>query len=725
MDQSDQSYIRFKNKFYEISFSKVTGEIAYIIDNTTKQQISLGNKEGKLWEATLSDGETRSSHTYVGAFSYEFDKNDSKLTFQYDGELSVTVVVELTGGHELLMQASVHNGSDKVLEKFSFPHELTVDAEAVEDGLVPMLPGALLTRGFFDAKRTFSALYPGVMFADYMGLRTAHGNLSVYGIRGDTVQPVNIGFRLEGDSDSDKARIIREFRTYGKEEWISPRIAIRVGQDYGDTIAGYRSDNRFDKFENLAAKLGEKSEAYFNSAMYKLDLERLGLSFNELKTEVVDQIQIPGMIHPVAFQQQGHDQSYPDFVPPDARWGTVDDFRKFTTYAQERGNLVVPYTNFSWWDGESRYMAGLSPEALQQATVKGADGLPAMEQYGPHQGYVVNPHDEYVKQTISEQHGLLMKEIGMDGIFEDQWGARTAPMDYHFAQAPTSGYDPSTAYFEGVLDHARRHKDNLLMTEVGIDMLAEHEVGFMGTNYLWDIAGYRKETADFTQYYPMIGMLARDKVLLYQHDLAADTWTDDKEMFRWNLAQGYQFSGEIASPSSLEFDSWLQLIGVFQKYALSRYADELVTGFERVAPDITQTKFETFQVVANWNEEDAYPWEEHVISKGGAALASADGTVTGGVFDAYNGVPLDTGEHYLLEVRSQDEVKVFQPVGWATSLSVKLPKSWNSGSVISYTCDGEQIGKVESHSDGDMITFKYKSLHEQTKVGYYTIVKEH
>src|SRR5260221_13072607 len=80
------------------------------------------------------------------------------------------------------------------------------------------------------------------------------------------------------------------------------------------------------------------------------------------------------------------------------------------------------------------------------------------------------------------------------------------------------------------------------MTEVGVDVLADNGVGFMGTNYLWDILGYRGATAPYTSYYPMSAMLFRDKVLLYQHDLAAESWTKNKDMLRWNLAQGYSLS---------------------------------------------------------------------------------------------------------------------------------------------------------------------------------------
>ncbi|REK74795.1 DUF6259 domain-containing protein [Paenibacillus paeoniae] len=720
-DQSDEHVVKLQNDYFEIAFSKARGEIISIKEQGQEEAVSAGNREGALWKAFLSDGRTISSSDYEHHFNYHWEDKGKRLVLEYEGELAVKVTIEPTEEKAIYMQASVDNRTDRVLQRFSLPHELSIAAESIEDGLVPLMPGALLSRGYFDARQTFSALYPGVMSADYVGVRAAVGRLSVYGIKGDVLQPVQIGFRLS-PTDPTQASFIREFRTEAKTTWTSPKVAIRIGEDYPEAITGYRIDNGFDKFDSLQEKLGSKYQAYMESAMYKLDLERVGLTFEELMPQVIDRIDIPGMVHPVAFQQRGHDQNYPDFVPTDERWGTNESFKAFTAYAQQRGNLVAPYTNFSWWDVDSRYVNDLTADELRAMMVSGDDGQPVIEQYGPHRGYVVNPHHEQVKRIIAEQHDVLMKEIGLDGIFEDQWGARTAPLDWN-PNRPEN-LDASTAYFEGVLEHARTHKEHHLMTEVGIDILAEHEVGFMGTNYLWDMSGFRKETAPYTQYYPLMGILARDKVLMYQHDLAAETWTDDKEMFRWNLAQGYLLSGEITGPSSFEINPWLNLIGTFQKYALSRYADELVSSFEPAGDGLTKTDFDTFEVMANWNEKAAAQWGSNVISPGGAAILAKDGSVTGGVFDSYNGKSLDAKEHYILEVRSEDSIKVFQPVGWATNLTISLPSAWKDAHISAYTYADSYIGEVEGKVEGSTITFKYKSLHNQSSVGYYQITKK-
>jgi hypothetical protein len=274
------------------------------------------------------------------------------------------------------------------------------------------------------------------------------------------------------------------------------------------------------------------------------------------------------------------------------------------------------------------------------------------------------------------------------------------------------------------LGHYRNHADSHLMTEVGVDALAENGVGFMGTNYLWDKLRYRGATADVTSYYPMAGMLLRDKVLLYQHDLAAETWTDNKDMLRWNLAQGYGLSIAFYDKKvgSLNMDNpWLNLVGVFHKYALANYANQLVTSYGNLGDNVTQTIFSTYTVVANWDAEKSYSGSSYTLPPGGVVTGADDGSVTAGVFTAYNNQALSDGEHYLVEVRSADDIKIFQPVGDDTALSVQKDASWSTVTVTAYQYDGTPISEVGASADGDDIAWQYATVLDGKPVGYYEI----
>ena len=498
---------------------------------------------------------------------------------------------------------------------------------------------------------------------------------------------------------------------------------IRVGQDYPDSIAAYRVENGIDAYPSLTDKLGDDAAKYFSAPMVKLDVQVLHQTFSDLETNVVAKLNFPGMIHVVAFQVNGHDRNYPDMLPPATRWGTTEDFAALVQAIHDGDGLVVPYTNLSWWDVKGPTLLNLPDGVtLNDVMVKDAHGLPDFETYSAHSGVVVDLNNAFVQDRIMQEHAALVNQVRMNGVFEDQWGIRSAPYDFN----PAAG-NPATGYFEGVLKHFAAQKDSHILTEVGVDVLAKDAVGFMGTNYLWDMLGYRGATAPFTTYYPMAGMLLRDKVLLYQHNLAAETWTKNKDMLRWNLAMGYNLSNGFldSSTSALNMDNpWLNLVGVFQKYVLANYADEPIQHYEEFGSGLIGTNFETYQVISNVDMSSSQGLDmirNVKLAPGGVAALANDGTVTAGMFTSYNGVDLTPGDHYLVEVRAHDDgVKLFQPVGEDTPVEITVTNA-DKSVVQAYGYDDHLIGTVEAMATNASVRFEYKSTVDGQVVGYYKI----
>ncbi|HVU09912.1 MAG TPA: DUF6259 domain-containing protein, partial [Phototrophicaceae bacterium] len=418
----------------------------------------------------------------------------------------------------------------------------------------------------------------------------------------------------------------------------------------------------------------------------------------------------------------GHDTNYPDFIPPDPRWGSTQDFADLVSEIHQRGGLAIPYTNFSWWNLNSPTLSALpSGTKLKDLVVSDVSGLPDLETYGPKSGVVVDLNNAFVQSRIAQQHDTLLNDVGVDGIFEDQFGNRDAPYDYN--PSGLGNYDPSTTYYAGVVNHFRDQAGSHLMTELGIDVLAQFATGFMGSNYLWDMEGYRT-TAAYTSYYPMAGMLLRDKVLLYQHNLAAQTWTSNIDMLRWNLTQGYGLSNAVFDetlPGLNMANPWLNLVGVFQKYALANYADQLVQSFDDLGNDVTRTKFSTYTVYANWSTDMSYTQDNNTLPPGGVVTRANDGSVIAGVFTAFNGQPLSDGDHDLVEVRSADEIRIFQPVGSDTTIHIP---GWSKATVTAYQYDGTEIADVDTTISGTDVSFAYQGTLQGQQVGYYSITPQ-
>ena len=707
------------NEYYEVAFDADHGGIAYLKDNQTQQTISTGNRDQHLWWAILHDNSTFNSSTAQG-FSYQWDKSTGELKFHYDGPLKVDITSVFAEDNRFIMQAKVNNASDGTVKSFRFPYELNVASDQVKDALVPMLPGVKLNDRFFKEQNSFEDQYPGVLFASYLALRTTNGNLALYDIRESSVKPVDLGFKNQVD-ESNTTGIVHNYKTWivPNADWTSPRVVVQIGGDYEQSIANYRSDNNIDQYRSLADKLGDEKDKYFASPFYKLDVAAIQReNWTTLQSKWLDRMRHTGVIHLVAFQQGGHDENYPDFIPPDPRWGTFDEFKQFIAYAKEKGNLVIPYTNFSWWGVNSPTLKRLpNGLTLEDIVVKKEDGQIIKEDYGPHSGYVVNPGDPFVRNRIAEEHQKLL-QAGVDGIFEDQWGIRNTP--YVFNSAIPEHADPSNAYIEAMRQYfdSTNHR---MYIEDGFDVLADDTVGFMGSTLLWNKLGLRPKTASYASFYPMMGMLARDKVMQFQHNLAKETMTTSKEMLRWNLAMGYHLSADLVNGPE---NPWLDVVGVFQKHVLARYADQLVKSFEEVEPGKTVTRIGDMEISANWDENNAWVLDDHfTLAPGGVQAVSRDGNVRAGIYAKYNGHDLDAEEHYLVEIRNDDEITVYQPYGSDTTIAVQKGDQWKHATAAAYRYDGTLIAELPVKEDGNLVFFDFISEIYDQKVGYVKVVK--
>jgi hypothetical protein len=221
----------------------------------------------------------------------------------------------------------------------------------------------------------------------------------------------------------------------------------------------------------------------------------------------------------------------------------------------------------------------------------------------------------------------------------------------------------------------------------------------------------------------MVAMLLRDKALLYQHNLAAETWTKNKEMLRWNMGLGYALSNAFydqAAGMANPDNEWLTLIGVFQKYALARYAAERPLTYEKLDNDIWRTTFPSVVVHSNWSADKPFTLDGATIPPGGVITQAKDKSLTAGVFTAYNGQELSSGDHYLVENRTEVSVKIFQPVGADTKLTVKFA---GKAIVTAYGWDDKPLGVVASTSGDDNVTFIYQGTLNSQPVAYYTLTQ--
>jgi hypothetical protein len=375
-----------------------------------------------------------------------------------------------------------------------------------------------------------------------------------------------------------------------------------------------------------------------------------------------------------------------------------------------RGWLVMPYINPTWWNPDGATLQNLpAPLTVKDISVQDRAGNPLYESYGPNSGYVVSPYVPFVLQRLNQFMTDMTSLLPSDLIFEDQVGARPWMFDFN----PLS--PNPTAYMQGWIEHTRTYKNTLLTTELAFDRLAETETGFYGSILLPQKLGQTETNWGNANWslYPLAQMLSRDKTLFYQHDLALETFSDTKANITWNLAMGYHLGDDLRlTEGSVHANAWLKLNGELQDHLLADYASERVTNFNYLTPSVSQTDFQNFTVVANWDSLNAYSLGGNTLAPLGAMVQKKNGTVMAGILTALNGHSLSAGDHYLIIKRSLNQITVRQPMGSDTSLTLALPPDWNAQDpiqAVALNLAGIVIATVPLGFSDDGMTFNWQA----------------
>jgi hypothetical protein len=763
-DPSNSDTILLGNAHYEIGISKVNGAVTHILDKGVGQNVSAGSRYECLWGSVL-EAEAQPDN-YVGGSSYRDDNQDREFSWTWHSAdhrftlryianperyTAINVWVDITLSSEAWfdMRLFLENNSGYAVERVLFPSDLMFLKADMQELLLPVMPGVVLGPGIFDGDDDYqyTIVYPGWpgVFADYQALDSAKGQLAMYAIhKPNDVVTTRLG-PIEDGEHPGNFYLYRAFYAgiLDGSVWDSPMVRLHVGEAYQQSLAGYRTHNHIGEFPDLRSKLGAEYDRLVSSPHIKVDTDRSISAYETLLSE----IPAPAILHWVSFWPPGFDENYPDLLPPRPEFGTTAEMAALFRMASTAGFYNMPYTNPTWWDDEAPTFQELS---AAEVAVRDADGIPFYECTGsepgqsctpenaardsalnaprePHEwlhgGYVVSPHVNCVKERLEQLIQQMTADIPSDLVFEDQVGARALYFD-HNPSAP----DPAS-YHQGWLSHTSAYSSSLLMTEAGYDRLAETETGFHGS-YLLNQVQAESATgwwgADNWHIYPLTSFLTRDKTLFYQHNLAPETFTYDPTTLRWNLATGYmlsyslyasQYGGGLESP-------WLDLVSIMQSEVLSQYADELVVDFSFVEPKVSLTAFETFSVMANWDEKNPCIVGPHMISPGGVYVSNDEDTVAG-LFDAYNGEPLTNSEHLIVERRTDGAITVWHPLGADTNLRISPLGSWSDGdNVLVLACDGDDTcvtQRIATVAD-NAIDFEYASLVDGLDVQYYRLM---
>lgn len=735
-DDTGPEFMRLGNSTYEVAFRRTNGAIASITDKVHGGRVSEGSRHECLWGAYQEGGSyvggCHYSRTGANRFGYSWSAATHTLSLQYmpdpaaSQQVTATVFVRASDDNTFDMRLELRSRWGAVLDYVLFPSDLVFREAAIGQALIPVLPGVALQPPFFDQNRSYLGKYPGEWFADYVALTLQGGDIALYSLHADApIRPLVLGFLHDEDYLPDSTIFYHTFgaRLVDGETWNSPWVRVRIAASPQASALAFRHDNGLADIPSLPAKLGPRYPRLAQSPLFKADATQLAIPFTQYG-DFLAPVPTPAILHPVAFQPRGFDENYPDFLPPDPQWGTTAEMAAMFRQAQARGFTVMPYINPTWWDDESPTLRRLPPPlTIADIALAETSGVPRYEPYGPsdnqHWGYVVSPYVPFVQARLAQLISDMTTLLPSDMLFEDQVGARAWLFD-------TNPSSPSpTAYPQGWLEHTRTYSPTLLMTEMGYDRLVETEVGFHGSVLLWQRQGQttRWWGADTWRPYPLAPMMFRDKVFFYQHDLAEEVMTQDKSTLAWNLAFGYLLSYDLGYGGGLNSD-WLGIVSAFQNHVVARYAGEQLTDYTWLAANATRSDFEHTTVIRNWDGDAAYATGGYVLPPEGVLVQRDDGSLIAGIFTSYNGAPLSTDDHYLIEERGANEIIVRQPMGADTSLRLTRLLGWDSITRLgawAYGRDGHLIGVAPVTVAGSQLTFIYRAQMAGQPVAYYRV----
>lgn len=389
------------------------------------------------------------------------------------------------------------------------------------------------------------------------------------------------------------------------ENFELPVTRITFGKDLFKSAKSFCVDNKITRkyYDKAPRELLEKF-AKSPVLMFWGDIRE--------DSRLVEKAPVPSIIHIATYCYGTYDSQYPDLLPPNAAYGTPEEFKALIDRIHERGLLFMPYTNNSWWCENPR--GPTFTKYGNAGLVLNKDGLPCREIYGVPTGYTTCM---WAKEALDANARIIdgfKYEYPADVVFQDQVGSR------NFIRYDTNPASPTrNSYLDGLIRSTMLDSQKMpLSTEDGWAHIANYEIQFCGFTFGVMEPHHRKGVLLHWQRYPkstyklsnVVGALFQDKVALTQHNLAGTVKTESQ--ISASMLYGLQMIAGVAgwknnNPEAFERVYW---IAALQRNLAWRFVGDRLKAFDlewaNNIPDdgrrIGRAKYGKISVVANIND---------------------------------------------------------------------------------------------------------------------------
>lgn len=431
---------------------------------------------------------------------------------------------------------------------------------------------------------SYEGLYPP-MFVDWVMIESRGGHAALHREQArtwsawagaDDITKLFTPGEIAFGGDAGGGYCDRTFVTYitAGSRWRSPRVRMTFGDDPLASLRKYALAN------GVTRRLDDKLPAdLLNQLKGSVLLKYNGSAAEKLAN--LEHIPRGTLVHFSDYLHGGFDKQYPDHLPPHPSFGSGEQLRELIDRCRERGLLVMPYTNATWWCDEPK---GPTFEREGEAPLlKQLDGSLSEEHYASNSGFTVTHWHPAVQQANRHTREQFTAQYPVDVLFQDQNGARRWRYDMN-PVSPTP-----TAYIEGLLSQVDEDSKVVpLSTEDGWDQAVRGHVQLCGLAFgLAPVEHGRARLRLRDKYppgvwrvYPVAQAIAHDKTIMAMHDLGH--FVTNRRTMAWALGLGFNMSW-VTSASGLQHESarqWLCWLDRMQKSVVSRYTGQPLAGFD-------------------------------------------------------------------------------------------------------------------------------------------------
>ncbi len=442
-----------------------------------------------------------------------------------------------------------------------------------------------LIRKLYYSEYDREARYPSAA-ADYACAEYANGSIAMFGIQPTMRFPydreraaIPASYDLRG-SDQGAAfthRWVLWANSESKRPWDSS--PYRISFKYKTPREGLAA---YEKTLELHAKLTDKVKP---ETLDKLKSAMLVCIWHETAADNIKSFKImpPNNIaHFIGALASRFDANYPEHLPPDPKWGTLEDLRNMVEEGHKSGHLLMPYTNTTWWlphengtpsPSQQKWMN--KKEEVMKLTVA---GTPEFRRGRTGIGWALNFYHPYV-QEASLKVTKQFTSYGCDMIFMDEMGGH--PWTYDFSPREPR---PATALDGRISMCWDSSKVLPTATEEGHDRLLNFNTLFCGGTWKTFPNG-NFETQRYVhqyrpqdwQYWPVFIYLGHDKALFTIHDLLV-RYAGFEEI-SLALSLGYKMKDVFGWRSPESRLDWLHYLDAIQKTVAKEYEGQSLLKF--------------------------------------------------------------------------------------------------------------------------------------------------